>query len=90
MRLYTEELRWANLRFGFKNRTPFLGGFGLLRYVKLELNLALGVGVLTSLIALGIGIFFFIVSGWQLIPLVVVAGLILVLYTPVILKTTWP
>lgn len=71
-------------------RTPFSGGSGLVPEGKLALKQALGVGVVTSLIALGIAIFFFIVSGWQLIPLVVVAGLILVLYTPVILKTTWP
>ncbi|MFA5629355.1 MAG: prenyltransferase [Dehalococcoidales bacterium] len=71
-------------------RTPFSGGSGMVPEGKLPLKQALGVGVVTSLIALGIGIFFFIVSGWQLIPLVVVAGIILVLYTPVILKTTWP
>ena len=37
-----------------------------------------------------IGIFFVIVRGWQLIPLIVAATLCLVLYTPVILKTYWP
>ncbi len=71
-------------------RTPFSGGSGLVPEGKIALKQALWVGIVTSLIALGIGIFFFIVSGWQLIPLVVVAGIILVLYTPVILKTTWP
>ncbi|HAS04480.1 MAG TPA: hypothetical protein DCR71_01785 [Dehalococcoidia bacterium] len=71
-------------------RTPFSGGSGLVPEGKLALKQALGVGIVTSLVALGIGIFFFIVSGWQLIPLVVIAGLILVLYTPVLLKTVWP
>jgi len=71
-------------------RTPFSGGSGLLPEGKLPLKQALGVGVITFLIALAIGIFFVIVKGWQLIPLLVIAGLLLVLYTPVILKTPWP
>jgi 1,4-dihydroxy-2-naphthoate octaprenyltransferase len=71
-------------------RTPFSGGSGLVPGGKIALKQALGVGVVTSIVALGIGIFFIIVSGWQLIPLLVVAALLLVLYTPVILKTYWP
>ncbi len=71
-------------------RTPFSGGSGLVPEGKLPLNQALGVGVVTSLVALIIGIFFINVSGWQLIPLLVAAALCLVLYTPVILHTTWP
>jgi 1,4-dihydroxy-2-naphthoate polyprenyltransferase len=71
-------------------RTPFSGGSGLVPEGKLPLNQALWVGVVTSLVALIIGIFFIIVTGWNLIPLIVVAALCLVLYTPVILKTRWP
>jgi 1,4-dihydroxy-2-naphthoate octaprenyltransferase len=71
-------------------RTPFSGGSGLVPEGKLPLNQALGVGVVTSLVALIIGSFFINVSGWQLIPLLVAAALCLVLYTPVILHTTWP
>ena len=71
-------------------RTPFSGGSGLIPEGKLPLNQALWVGVVTSLAALVIGIFFVIVRGWQLIPLIVAATLCLVLYTPVILKTYWP
>lgn len=83
--------------FDYKNgidfntkRTPFSGGSGLVIEGKLPLNQALGVGVITSLAALVIGIFFIIVKGWQLIPLLVIAGLCIILYTPVILKTRWP
>jgi 1,4-dihydroxy-2-naphthoate polyprenyltransferase len=72
------------------NRTPFSGGSGLIPEGKLPLRQALWVGIITSLVALVIGIFFVIVSGWQLIPLLVVAILCLVLYTPVILRTYWP
>jgi len=71
-------------------RTPFSGGSGLVPEGKLPLKHALWVGVVTSLAALIIGIFFVIVSGWQLIPLLVAAALCLVFYTPVILKTRWP
>jgi 1,4-dihydroxy-2-naphthoate octaprenyltransferase len=71
-------------------RTPFSGGSGLVPEGKIALKQALWVGVVTSVVALGIGIFFVFVSGWQLIPLLVIAALLLVLYTPVILKTYWP
>ena len=71
-------------------RTPFSGGSGLLPDGKLPLKQALGVGVITFLIALGIGIFFVIVKGWQLAPLLIIAGVLLVLYTPLILRTPWP
>jgi 1,4-dihydroxy-2-naphthoate octaprenyltransferase len=71
------------------DRTPFSGGSGLIPEGELPLRQALWVGVVTSLAALVIGVFFVIVSGWQLIPLIVAASLCLVLYTPVILRTRW-
>lgn len=71
-------------------RTPFSGGSGLVPEGKLPLKHALWVGIITSLAASAIGIFFVIVSGWQLIPLLIVASLCMVLYTPVILRTYWP
>ena len=67
-------------------RTPFRVAAVWYRR-KLALKQALGWGGYFADCA-GNRHLFFIVSGWQLIPLVVVAGLILVLYTPVILKTT--
>jgi 1,4-dihydroxy-2-naphthoate octaprenyltransferase len=57
---------------------------------RLPLNQALWVGVITSCAALVIGIFFLFVKGWLLLPLLVVAALCLVLYTPLILRTPWP
>ena len=71
-------------------RTPFSGGSGLVPEGKLPLKQALVVGVVTTLAALAIGIYFVVVSGWLLIPLLVAAILCLVFYTPVILKTPWP
>ena len=71
-------------------RTPFSGGSGLVPEGKISLRQALMVGIVTSLTALAIGVYFIIISGWQLILLIVIAALILVLYTPVILRTPWP
>ncbi|MCB2148967.1 MAG: prenyltransferase [Deltaproteobacteria bacterium] len=71
-------------------RTPFSGGSGLVPEGKLSSNQALCVGTVTFLVALMIGIFFIIEKGWRLVPLLIVAALCLVLYTPVILRTPWP
>lgn len=71
-------------------RTPFSGGSGLLTEGKLPLKQALGIGIITSLAALSIGVFFVMVKGWQLIPLLIIALLCMVLYTPFILRTPWP
>lgn len=71
-------------------RTPFSGGSGLVPEGKLPLKQALGVGIATSLVALAIGIYFVMVSGWLLLPLIIAAALCMVLYTPVILRTPWP
>jgi 1,4-dihydroxy-2-naphthoate octaprenyltransferase len=53
---------------------------------------ALKLGILALLAAILIGIFFILVidSGWQLLPLLLLAAASIVLYTPVILKTNWP
>lgn len=71
-------------------RTPFSGGSGLVPEGKIGANQTLWVGIITTLAALGIGIFFCVQKGWLLMPLLIVAVLCLVLYTPVILKTPWP
>jgi len=71
-------------------RTPFSGGSGLVPEGKLPLKHALWIGIITSLAALIIGVYFIRVSGLLLLPLLVIAALCLVLYTPAILKTPWP
>ncbi len=71
-------------------RTPFSGGSGLVPESRITLNQALWVGVVTFVVALFIGIFFIVVKGLLLLPLLIVAILCLVLYTPVILRTPWP
>ena len=72
------------------NRTPFSGGSGILPLSILRPKQVLCLGLGSLLLALPIGIFFVIVSGWQLLPLLFVAALCVVLYTPVILKLYWP
>ncbi len=71
-------------------RTPFSGGSGILPLGSLKPGQVLWLGIGSLLLAVPIGVFFVITSGWQLIPLLIVAALCVVLYTPVILKTYWP
>lgn len=47
-------------------------------------------GVITLLLAMPIGLYFIMVQGWLLLPLLIVAALCVVLYSPVILKHPWP
>jgi 1,4-dihydroxy-2-naphthoate octaprenyltransferase len=71
-------------------RTPFSGGSGVLPAALLKPNQVLWFGIVSLLLAMVIGIYFIIVTGWQLLPLLLVAGLCIVLYTPFILKRGWP
>jgi len=71
-------------------RTPFSGGSGILPPGALKPGQVFWLGTISLLLAVPVGIYFSIVSGWQLIPLLVVAALCVVLYTPFILKTYWP
>lgn len=71
-------------------RTPFSGGSGILPPGSLKPGQVLWLGIGSLLLAVPIGVFFVIETGWLLIPLLIVAALCVVLYTPVILKTYWP
>jgi len=71
-------------------RTPFSGGSGLLPAGALTPGQVKWLGVGALLLAVPIGVYFSVVSGWQLVPLLLVAALCVVLYTPVILKFYWP
>jgi 1,4-dihydroxy-2-naphthoate octaprenyltransferase len=71
-------------------RTPFSGGSGILPPGSLKPRQVLWLGTGSLLLAVPIAVFFVIASGWQLIPLLIVAALCIVLYTPFILKTFWP
>jgi 1,4-dihydroxy-2-naphthoate octaprenyltransferase len=71
-------------------RTPFSGGSGALPSGQVTPTQALWLGVGTLVAIVPIGIYFIIVKGWLLVPLILVAGACIVLYTPFILKMGWP
>jgi 1,4-dihydroxy-2-naphthoate octaprenyltransferase len=71
-------------------RTPFSGGSGILPANLLTPRQVLWLGIACFVSAVPIGIFFIIVSGWQLLPLLVIAAFFIVLYSPLILKHPWP
>ncbi|MFC1909829.1 prenyltransferase [Chloroflexota bacterium] len=71
-------------------RTPFSGGSGMLPAGILKTKEVLWLGVGCFIAAMFIGIYFIIVTGWQLLPLLLVGGLCILLYTSFILKTKWP
>ena len=73
-------------------KTPFSGGSGALPAGLVTPRQALWLGLGSLLAAVPIGVYFIITidTGWQLVPLLLVAVACVVLYTPFILKTRWP
>jgi 1,4-dihydroxy-2-naphthoate polyprenyltransferase len=71
-------------------RTPFSGGSGILPAGLLSPRQVLLLGIVTFLQATIIGIYFVIVSGYLLLPLLLVAGFFITLYSPLILHRPWP
>ncbi len=73
-------------------RTPFSGGGGMLPAGLLKPRQVLWFGVVSLLLAIPIGVYFVVTldRGWLLLPLLLVAAICIVLYTPFILKLRWP
>jgi len=71
-------------------RTPFSGGSGILPATLLKPGQVFWLGLGSFLLALVVGIYFVMVRGWPLLPLLLVASACIFFYTPVILKTRWP
>lgn len=71
-------------------RTPFSGGSGILPAALLKPRQVFWYGMVTFLLALAIGIYFMVVRSWLLLPLMILAAICILLYTPVILKMKWP
>ena len=71
-------------------RTPFSGGSGILPAALLKPDQVLRFGIVTFILATAIGIYFVVVSGWLLLPLLIVGAICILLYTPFILKRSWP
>jgi 1,4-dihydroxy-2-naphthoate octaprenyltransferase len=71
-------------------RTPFSGGSGAIQSGLLTEKQALWVGIITLIIIIPIGIFFTIVQGWLILPLLAIAFICIILYTPLILRMGYP
>jgi len=71
-------------------RTPFSGGSGILPSALLKPRQVLWLGLISFLLAIPIGVYFVVARGWQLLPLLLIAAVCILLYTPVILKLGWP
>ncbi len=71
-------------------RTPFSGGSGALPAGLISPRQALWLGIGSLLAIVPVGIYFTFVSGWLLLPLLLIAATCIVIYTPLILKTGWP
>jgi len=71
-------------------RTPFSGGSGILPTAQLTPRQVFWLGMGSFLLIIPIGVYFVIVSGWLLLPLLLVAAVCILIYTPFILKTRWP
>jgi len=70
--------------------TPFSGGSGILPAALLTPGQVFWLSMSSFLLAVAIGIFFIITKGWLLLPLLLLAAVCVLFYTPVILKTPWP
>jgi 1,4-dihydroxy-2-naphthoate octaprenyltransferase len=71
-------------------RTPFSGGSGILPATLLRPRQVFWLGMGSFLLAIPFGIYFVIIRGWPLLPLLLVAAVCILVYTPFILKTRWP
>ncbi len=71
-------------------RTPFSGGSGILPAAMLTPKQVFWLGLGAFLLAVPIGVYFVVVRGWLLLPLLVVAAVCVLLYTPLILRFKWP
>ena len=71
-------------------RTPFSGGSGILPPALLTPRQVFWLGTGSFLLAVPIGVYFVIVKGGLLLPLLLVAAACIFVYTPFILKTRWP
>ncbi len=71
-------------------RTPFSGGSGMLPSNMLTPKQELWIGIISLVITVPIGIYFILVSGWLLLPLLLVAVFFVIFYSPFILKHQWP
>jgi len=71
-------------------RTPFSGGSGILPAARMTPRQVFWLGMGSFLLAVPIGVYFVIVAGWGLLPLLLAAALCTLLYTPFLTRMGWP
>ena len=71
-------------------RTPFSGGSGILPAAQMTPRQVFWLGMGSFLLAVPIGVYFVIVAGWALLPLLLVAAFCTLLYTPLLTRLGWP
>ncbi len=71
-------------------RTPFSGGSGILPASLLKPRQVFWFGLGSFLLAVPIGVYFVFARGWDLLPLLLVAAVCTVLYTPLLTRLGWP
>ncbi len=71
-------------------RTPFSGGSGILPAALLKPRQVFWLGMGSFLLAIPIFVYFVIAIGWPLLPLLLIAAVCILLYTPFMLKGRWP
>lgn len=71
-------------------RTPFSGGSGILPAQLLKPRVAFKFGIFCFLLATPIGVYFVILRGWQLLPLLITGAVCVLLYTTHFTKLGWP
>ena len=71
-------------------RTPFSGGSGFLPAASLEPRRVFWFGLACFLLAVPIGVYFVLVRGWLLLPLILIGAVCTLLYTPFLTRFRWP
>ncbi len=72
------------------SRTPFSGGSGAVPGGLLTIRQSLALGIACLVLLVPLAVFFIVKSGWMLLPLLVLALLLIIFYTPLILKMGYP
>jgi len=71
-------------------KTPFSGGSGILPAGLLKPASVFRLGIICFILAIPIGVYFVLVKGWLLLPLLIVGAICVLLYTPYLTKIGWP
>ncbi len=67
-------------------RTPFSGGSGTLQAGAMSVGAATAFGVVSALVGLAIGVWFYTLVGWSLLPFMILGAVFVVGYTDVLTK----